>query len=536
VDEQSTENLENGELRSSDEVRKSYISGLTFRNRPVRYSVIDGQAIFEGDIDLGTVEDMERTRQLLERNLTEELPPETEPFAVVISGARFRWPDRTVAFTIDPNLQNQQRVTDAIQHWEANTNIRFRQRNSEPNFVTFRPADGCSSRVGMVGGQQFINLGNNCTTGNTIHEIGHCVGLWHEQSREDRNLFVTIVFDNIQANALHNFDQHITDGDDIGPYDYGSIMHYSANAFAIDPSKPTIIAPQPIGQRNGLSQAEIRAVNSIYPRKTTLGDTSTNGPAVATRGGQLLVGWTGTGNLRLNFMRSSDGINFSDKVTLNDTSPDAPALAVFGNRYVVAWIGVGNNQLNIMQSQDGRNWTDKVTLNDTSQSSPALAVFGNLLYISWRGVGNNQLNVMRSTDGRTWSGKRILGDTTTSGPSLTVLGGNRMLLGWRGVANDRLNVMHSFNGDSFLGKVTLSETTQSKPFLLADRGLAYLCWQGVGNRFLNLLQSQDGSDWRGKITSGETCIDGPTLGAVSNDLAWSWTGTNSTNNLNVGLI
>ena len=111
-----------------------------------------------------------------------------------------------------------------------------------------------------------------------------------------------------------------------------------------------------------------------------------------------------------------------------------------------------------------------------------------------------------------------------------------MLLGWRGVANDRLNVMHSFNGDSFLGKVTLSETTQSKPFLLADRGVAYLCWQGVGNRFLNLLQSQDGSDWRGKITSGETCIDGPTLGAVSNDLAWSWTGTNSTNNLNVGLI
>ena len=31
---------------------------------------------------------------------------------------------------------------------------------------------------------------------------------------------------NIEAGKEHNFDQHITDGDDVGPYDFGSIMHY----------------------------------------------------------------------------------------------------------------------------------------------------------------------------------------------------------------------------------------------------------------------------------------------------------------------
>jgi hypothetical protein len=519
-----------GELRTSDERRSSYVSGLTFANRPVRYSVVDEQAIFEGDILLGTVEEMEQIRQSVEGP-----PPEGVAAGIVIPGASFRWPNRTINFNVDNALTNTQRVTDAIQHWEDNTNVRFRQRTNEANFVTFQPGGGCSAHVGMRGGQQFITLAAGCTTGSTIHEIGHCAGLWHEQSREDRNLFVTIDFTNIQTNQRHNFDQHITDGDDVGPYDYDSIMHYPPNAFAIDPSRPTIIAPQPIGQRNSLSEFDIRSINAIYPRKTVLGDQSTNGPALTHRTGQLLLGWTGVGNLRLNFMSSTDGAVFSGKVTLGDTSPSALALSVFRGRYVVAWRGVGNNRLNVMQSLDGRTWTDKVTLNETTESSPALAVFGDLLCIAWRGVGNNQLNIMLSTNGRDWAAKRTLSDTTTSGPALVVLN-RRLLLAWRGVANNLLNVMRSFNGSTFFGKVTLPETTLSKPSLHVQDGIAYLCWQGVGNRFLNLLPSLDGLDWRGKITSGETCIDGPVLGTVGDRLVWGWSGTNSANSLNAGVI
>jgi hypothetical protein len=518
------------ELRTSDEIRSSYVSGLTFTNRPVRYSVVEGQAIFEGDILLGTVEEMEQIRQSVEGP-----PPEGAARGIVIPGAGFRWPNRTINFTVDNALPNTQRVTDAIQQWEDNTNVRFRQRTNEANFVTFRPSTGCSSSVGMRGGQQFINLAGGCTTGSTIHEIGHCAGLWHEQSREDRNLFVTIDFTNIQPANLHNFDQHITDGDDIAPYDYDSIMHYSSTAFAIDSSKPTIIAPQPIGQRNGLSEFDIRSINAIYPLKTVLGDQSTNGPALTQRASELLLGWTGVGNLRLNCMRSGDGSAFSGKVTLNDTSQSALALSVFRGRYVVAWRGVGNNQLNVMQSVDGQTWTDKVTLNETTESSPALAVFGDLLCIAWRGVGNNQLNVMLSTNGRNWLAKRTMTDTTTSGPALAVVN-SRLLLAWRGVANNLLNAMRSFNGSTFFGKVTLPETTLSKPFLHVDDEIAYLCWQGVGNGFLNLLPSLDGLDWRGKITSGETCIDGPVLGTVGDHLVWGWTGTDQAHSLNTGLI
>ncbi len=45
---------------------QNYVLGQTFDARPVVYSVVDGQAIFEGDIVLGTVEEMERRRELVE--------------------------------------------------------------------------------------------------------------------------------------------------------------------------------------------------------------------------------------------------------------------------------------------------------------------------------------------------------------------------------------------------------------------------------------------------------------------------------------
>jgi hypothetical protein len=253
-----------GEQPEGRDVRSgtALIRGNSFKAKSVTYLEVDGLAMFEGDIILGTLQEVaDETAQL-----TAELSGELSS-AVLITGDQYRWPNCQLAYTVDPALANQQRVTDAIAHWQANTRYRFVARTTEANYVTFRTGSGgCSSSVGMRGGQQFVNLGDGCSAGNAIHEIGHTVGLWHEQSREDRDSFVTINFAKILPGYESNFNQHISDGDDVGAYDYGSIMHYPRDAFSVDGSDtitPTNPPTAAIGQRSALSAGDIAAVNSL---------------------------------------------------------------------------------------------------------------------------------------------------------------------------------------------------------------------------------------------------------------------------------
>ena len=191
------------------------------------------------------------------------------------------WPDRTVYYRFDRTISNVFRaaIQQAIGTLEQLICVKFIQHTNQPNYITYRSlsSDGCSSHIGFAGGEQIIKIGPKCNTQHTIiHETCHALGLWHEQSRPDRDNYLQILSNNIESGREHNFLKRNTfEVDSQGePYDYASVMHYRLDSFNKDDTGNTLSvineaaydrqgAPN-LGRVPTASHFDIKQLNRLY--------------------------------------------------------------------------------------------------------------------------------------------------------------------------------------------------------------------------------------------------------------------------------
>lgn len=196
-----------------------------------------------------------------------------------------------VPFEFDANVTaaNQSVMLNAMAVLENVANVDFQQCSSnvcifsEVNYVHIANATGNNSQVGMVGGEQFININSWGTQFIIVHELMHCLGFYHEQQRLDRNTFVQVNCANVQGGCngtVFNSNFSLLSALIFGNYDFDSVMHYDQCAFSIDcpagatcgctNTVMTVLSPNQgqqtlIGQRTHLSSIDQATVSFLYP-------------------------------------------------------------------------------------------------------------------------------------------------------------------------------------------------------------------------------------------------------------------------------
>lgn len=115
-----------------------------------------------------------------------------------------KWPNGIVPYRFGEEYieRDKAAVLHAMEVFREKTCIKFvLKRDHHSEYIIFKKSkSGCGTLVGYKTEPIDVSLTQKCLTlsGAIQHEILHVLGIWHEQSRPDRDEFIEILWDNIQ--------------------------------------------------------------------------------------------------------------------------------------------------------------------------------------------------------------------------------------------------------------------------------------------------------------------------------------------------
>ncbi|RGB23654.1 peptidase family M12A-domain-containing protein [Rhizophagus diaphanus] len=174
------------------------------------------------------------------------------------------WKYGIVPYVFNDNVSDELRsfVEKAMRMIEGVSFVKFEKKKTHQiDFLKIIEKGKFASYVGKKGDEQELHI-TKCekiwpnTIGSIMHELMHALRFHHEHSRPDRDEHV-----DVGGNTGPNYDKH--DESDVlcyGSFDIESIMNYSEEQGVT--LKSGINAR--IGQRDRLSEGDIRALNNLY--------------------------------------------------------------------------------------------------------------------------------------------------------------------------------------------------------------------------------------------------------------------------------
>ncbi|XP_072541064.1 hatching enzyme 1.2 [Salminus brasiliensis] len=175
-----------------------------------------------------------------------------------------------IAYTLSPlySEEDERKIKRGMELIERGTCVRFVPRTHQRDHLDIQPRSGCWSYLGANGGRQVLSLQTpDCVSSTVVsHQLMHAMGFLHEQSRSDRDKYVTVLWSNIWKDRSRNFAKFRANNLDM-PYDYNSIMHFGKYAYSED-GNPTIVQKRnwsgKLGQALGPSELDIMKINQLY--------------------------------------------------------------------------------------------------------------------------------------------------------------------------------------------------------------------------------------------------------------------------------